>query len=324
MDERSIPANPDPSAGVVGTEETNNSSFMDLSAIGNLLEQQMGCSSITVTVSDQTGQRNPGGSMHPPGCGRFLGSRPPPYPSGLTPYQTPYVSPYATPFQTPSPSPLSSVHSSPVSGGGPVFGRIHPQGSKRNSKGGIDEELAMILESDPFLWQDPPANPPPPYPQRNPAVTGRPPQAPPSRTQLKQQLQRQQLEQQERRERERAALQQPSASCPPERMPIPASGMRIPVVSPLDPVDPVSVPAQVLTVRTRLENPTLYHVMESRKRQVREFLQQGSDHGQPDKDHYRPVAVPTSSSSAPPGGFIDSAAAQTAEPASIATNDAEV
>jgi len=39
-----------------------------------------------------------------------------------------------------------------------------------------------------------------------------------------------------------------------------------------------SVPSQVLRVETRLENPTLYHVMESQKRQVRRFLQQNPCH----------------------------------------------
>ena len=39
-----------------------------------------------------------------------------------------------------------------------------------------------------------------------------------------------------------------------------------------------SVPSQVLRVETRLENPTLYHVMESQKRQVRHFLQQNPCH----------------------------------------------
>jgi len=52
-----------------------------------------------------------------------------------------------------------------------------------------------------------------------------------------------------------------------------------------------TVPPQVLKVRTRLENPTLYHVVESRKRQVRQFLQ-----------HNLPESAGINS--APPGGFI--------------------
>lgn len=280
-------------------EETTN--FMDLSAIGCLLEQQAAMDSmdtnITVTMS------GPDGATSSSRLGNnyqstYLSPRqapPPPYPGGLTPYQTPYVSPYATPFQTPSPSPLSSVQSSPAASGN--VARINTKVP------GIDQELAMILESDPFIWEQQPDNNihrqvqeqkqlPPPYPHAD-RVTGRPPhpQSQPSRTQLKQQLQRQQLEQQERRERELVALQSAgrASSCPSEKM-------GIPIIQP----DPVSVPAQVLKVRTRLENPTLYHVIESRKRQVREFLQQ--EHGQqspPEERNFIPGA-----NSAPAGGFL--------------------
>lgn len=70
------------------------------------------------------------------------------------------------------------------------------------------------------------------------------------------------------------------------------------VISRIDPsssntslaVATATVPPQVLKVRTRLENPTLYHVVESRKRQVRQFLQ----HNLPESGF----------NSAPPGGFI--------------------
>lgn len=284
--------------------------FMDLSAIGCslLLEQQNGTSGVAksdsrirVTMSGQDARSGQVGTYQ---SSNYLSPRqapPPPYPCGLTPYQSPYVSPYATPFQTPSPSPLSSVQSSPAT-------------SVCRTKGpGIDEELAMILESEPFIWEQQPASsqamvygpPPPPYPLQSDRVTGRPPHprpslsVQPSRTLMKQQLQRHQLEQQERRERELIKLQsavRPS-SYPSEKMAIPI------IVSPQQPVvDPVTVPAQVLTVRTRLENPTLYHVIESRKRQVREFLQQGQQQGSSSLplDH-RPSATV---SSAPPGGFV--------------------
>lgn len=319
-------------------EELNDETkFMDLSAIGCslLLEQQnytcggaQSDTSITVTMSGPNAISGQGGIYQ---SGNYLSPRqapPPPYPGGLTPYHSPYVSPYATPFQTPSPSPLSSVQSSPGT-------------STCRTKGpGIDEELAMILESDPFIWEQQPGNiqsaiqetikqppPPPPYPLQPDRVTGRPPHprssptTQPSRTQLKQQLQRQQLEQQERRERELIKLHQSAgraASCPSEKLGIPiiVRPQQQPTV-----MEPVSVPAQVLTVRTRLENPTLYHVIESRKRQVREFLQQGhqqqaSNSLPPDQ---RSIAAV---SSAPPGGFV---IPLTQHPSSSAApNDAEV
>lgn len=312
---------------------------MDLSAIGCLLEQAGGNvssmdTSITVTgPADCMMTSRLTGNYHQ--VSTYLSPRqaaPPPYPAGLTPYQTPYVSPYTTPFQTPSPSPLSSVQSSPATSTGLV--------SRINTKGpGIDQELAMILESDPFIWEQQPGYqqqpghqqqqqqqqslPPPPYPRsmdhQLDRVTGRPPHArpsttQPSRTQLKQQLQRQQLEQQERREREMMSLHQSSgrsSSCPSEKMSIP-----IPSSHPIVPVDAsVSVPAQVLKVQTRLENPTLYHVMESRKRQVREFLQQEQNAGQSDPLDHRPLTATVSS--APAGGFVvtpsDVAGSSTAE-----------
>jgi hypothetical protein len=315
-------------------EELNDETkFMDLSAIGCslLLEQSTnyaaaaaagsggGCSqsdtSITVTMSGPNALSGQSGGIYHQSS-NYLSPRaqapPPPYPGGLTPYHSPYVSPYATPFQTPSPSPLSSVQSSPVT-------------STCRTKGpGIDEELAMILESDPFIWEQQSGNihqsaiqetmkQPPPYPLQPDRVTGRPPHprsspaVQPSRTQLKQQLQRQQLEQQERRERELIKLHQSNgraSSCPSVKMGIPIIVPLPPPPPPQPIVDPVSVPPQVLTVRTRLENPTLYHVIESRKRQVREFLQQG--HQQQTTTNSFPldqrplVAV----SSAPPGGFV--------------------
>ncbi|XP_046449469.1 protein eyes shut-like isoform X4 [Daphnia pulex] len=307
----------------VKAELNDETKFMDLSAIGCslLLEQpNYTCAggarsdtSITVTMSGPNAISGQGGIYQ---SSNYLSPRqapPPPYPGGLTPYQTPYhspyVSPYATPFQTPSPSPLSSVQSSPGTS------------TCHRTKGpGIDDELAMILESDPFIWEQQPGNiqsaiqetikqPPPPYPLQPDRVTGRPPHprssptTQPSRTQLKQQLQRQQLEQQERRERELIKLHQSAgraASCPSEKLGIP---IIVPPQQQPSVMEPVSVPPQVLTVRTRLENPTLYHVIESRKRQVREFLQQG--HQQQGSDScpmdQRPI---TAVNSAPPGGFV--------------------
>ena len=316
-----------------GEEET----FMDLSAIScSLMLEQQQQQQQTMTNSN-----------------RYLCPQqppPPPYPSGLvapTPYQTPYVSPYATPFHTPSPSPLSSVQSSPAnrtsvfSPNGPgIKGNLaQQQQQQQQQQPGIDSELAMILECDPFIWdqQHQPAQaPPPPYPQDR--VTGRPPhprqsQQQPSRTQLKQQLQRQQLEQQERREREKASTAATlhkscrASSCPSGNANPPISN-NIPIVPVIDASVVSSLPPQVLKVRTRLESnifrekyvifhlkfkfkisyfadPTLYHVMESRKRQVRQFLQDTMqlDHQQQQQLESLPSIHSSTANSAPAGGF---------------------
>ncbi|GIY85772.1 microphthalmia-associated transcription factor [Caerostris darwini] len=86
-----------------------------------------------------------------------------------------------------------------------------------------------------------------------------------SRTALKQQLMREQLQQQEARERGLAC------SAPSQT----SNAIRVPIYStPL----PVQVPKQVLMVKSKLENPTPYHMQESRQRQVREYLSH-SHHG---------------------------------------------
>ncbi|KAL2738989.1 microphthalmia-associated transcription factor isoform X4, partial [Vespula squamosa] len=88
---------------------------------------------------------------------------------------------------------------------------------------------------------------------------------PTSRTQLKLQLMREQLQEQERREAEfRQSLQQqrPAAAHPRPVPPPPLSTIG------------VDVPPQVLQVRTLLENPTRYHVVQKQKNQVRQYLQE--------------------------------------------------
>ncbi|XP_043281741.1 transcription factor E3 isoform X2 [Venturia canescens] len=109
------------------------------------------------------------------------------------------------------------------------------------------------------------------------AVVGRPPRAtrpqgcpptfktatPTSRTQLKLQLMREQLQEQERREAEfRQSLQQHRPAAAPPR-PVPPAPL---------PTIGVDVPPQVLQVRTLLENPTRYHVVQKQKNQVRQYL----------------------------------------------------
>lgn len=86
------------------------------------------------------------------------------------------------------------------------------------------------------------------------------PRPPVSRTNLKQQLQRHQAEQEERRIRE-------LVGSPPQ----PSSAICVPGIPDTIP-DNIQVPTQVLQVQSRLENPTRYHVEQSKRRQVKQYL----------------------------------------------------
>ncbi|XP_043508131.1 microphthalmia-associated transcription factor isoform X1 [Frieseomelitta varia] len=146
---------------------------------------------------------------------------------------------------------------------------------------GIDEDLRMILEMDPSIVDGMPTSSPKLHgnsrnnnghvafarPLRPTRPQGCPPTfktaTPTSRTQLKLQLMREQLQEQERREAEfRQNLQQQRPTAAPPR-PVPAA--------PLSSIG-VDVPPQVLQVRTPLENPTRYHVVQKQKNQVRQYL----------------------------------------------------
>jgi len=86
---------------------------------------------------------------------------------------------------------------------------------------------------------------------------------PSSRTNMKQLLWREQcMENERRRQRERetaASVQIPASSAQPE------AGVRF-----------QDIPTEVYKIETRLENPTKYHVLESQKRQVAEYLSESS------------------------------------------------
>ncbi|KAG0415980.1 hypothetical protein HPB47_006856 [Ixodes persulcatus] len=101
-----------------------------------------------------------------------------------------------------------------------------------------------------------------PPPQASAAMKGGRPPLPLSRTNLKQQLMRHQMEQEERRQRElQSAMGTPPAS----------SAICVPGIQERMPAE-ILVPTQVLQVESRLENPTRYHVEQSKKRQVKQFL----------------------------------------------------
>ncbi|XP_066962788.1 transcriptional regulator ovo isoform X3 [Macrobrachium rosenbergii] len=122
-------------------------------------------------------------------------------------------------------------------------------------------------------------------------VVGLPPPGPPSnvktmpttsRTQLKQQLMRQQLQQQQEARERDARMQQQNQMQQQQHQQHqqlqqhqqrmsqqPNGAITIPASVPPD------VPPQVLQVQTRLENPTYYHVIQSQRRQVRQFITSG-------------------------------------------------
>ncbi|XP_076676343.1 transcription factor Mitf isoform X2 [Andrena cerasifolii] len=197
---------------------------------------------------------------------------------------------------------------------------------------GIDEDLRMILEMDPSIVDGTTATKttkatasaatlPAVYPSggnghiafarslRATRPQGCPPTfktaTPTSRTQLKLQLMREQLQEQERREsefRQNLQLHRPPAA-PPRPVP-PAALSTI----------GVDVPPQVLQVRTLLENPTRYHVVQKQKNQVRQYLHESFRGGTIDTESESVLgknsveAVPTSTpmvvQSAPPGPAV--------------------
>ncbi|XP_014235244.1 microphthalmia-associated transcription factor isoform X2 [Trichogramma pretiosum] len=141
---------------------------------------------------------------------------------------------------------------------------------------GIDEDLQMILEMDPSIVDRVPPTAGSNHSKMamtTPRASTRPQGCPPtfktatptSRTQLKLQLMREQHQEQERREAElRQTLEQqrPQAAQPRS---VPPANTQLSTIG-------VDVPPQVLQVRTLLENPTRYHVVQKQKNQVRQYL----------------------------------------------------
>ncbi|XP_040180200.1 transcription factor E3 isoform X1 [Rana temporaria] len=87
-----------------------------------------------------------------------------------------------------------------------------------------------------------------------------------SRVLLRQQLMRAQAQEQERREQEQKATQLLS-----ERGNVPPATPAISVTQPTRST-PAQVPLEVLKVQTHLENPTKYHIQESQRQQVKQYL----------------------------------------------------
>ncbi|XP_046746111.1 transcription factor EC isoform X3 [Diprion similis] len=152
---------------------------------------------------------------------------------------------------------------------------------------GIDDDLRMILEMDPSIVDQPvlPTDGNSNAILRDTRPHGCPPTfktaTPTSRTQLRLQLMREQLQEQERREAEhQQRFSRPVAAAPRPVPPTPLSTIG------------VDVPPQVLQVRTLLENPTRYHVVQKQKNQVRQYLHESFRGGDADA-----TGMPTSQGS---------------------------
>lgn len=126
---------------------------------------------------------------------------------------------------------------------------------------------------------------------------------PVSRTNLKQQLQRHQAEQEERRLRELLGT--------PRQ---PSSAICVPGVPDTIP-DNIQVPTQVLQVQSRLENPTRYHVEQSKRRQVKQYLSGSQLLSRPQLQHV--------ASSAPNEAFSPDSPASLPRSGSAATSNSE-
>ncbi|CAM9455086.1 unnamed protein product [Lampetra planeri] len=93
-----------------------------------------------------------------------------------------------------------------------------------------------------------------------------------SRVQLRQELMREQLQEQERRELQQRRQQQhyqqhQQLQQQQQLQHHPAISMSLPARPPLPPV-----PMEVLKVQTHLENPTRYHIQQSQRQQLKQFL----------------------------------------------------
>lgn len=112
-----------------------------------------------------------------------------------------------------------------------------------------------------------------------------------SRTNFKQQLMREHMQLLEEREKKGCLQEKQCSTSAPS---LTSAAVRVPLqCSPQSP----NVPRQVLMVKTRLENPTPYHVKESQQRQVQQYLSQ-SHLGT--KAHTFPTSPPQVSNSLDP------------------------
>ncbi|XP_034540882.1 transcription factor EB isoform X3 [Notolabrus celidotus] len=95
-----------------------------------------------------------------------------------------------------------------------------------------------------------------------------------SRIGLRMQLMRDQLQQEEQRERQQLQLQQQQQNAALQYMQHRMAGppAPTPAISTPQHFQSMQVPVEILKVQTHLENPTDYHIRQSRKQQVKEYL----------------------------------------------------
>ncbi|GAB6033465.1 Transcription factor E3 [Chamberlinius hualienensis] len=151
-----------------------------------------------------------------------------------------------------------------------------------------------------------------------------------SRTNLKLSIQRERVQQEELREQNQrsSGLNEPIISA--KANPRTASAVAVPSASSGKAL-PQHLPKEVLTVHTRLENPTQYHVIAKQRKQVQEFLNINQDEepkrvaiaqSLPVTDSVNSIAGPFMSSSAPSPDSPNSVALSSS--AATSASDADV
>ncbi|XP_062299960.1 transcription factor EB isoform X1 [Scomber scombrus] len=93
-----------------------------------------------------------------------------------------------------------------------------------------------------------------------------------SRIGLRMQLMRDQLQQEEQRERQQQQQQQQNAALHYMQQRMAGPPASTPAISTPQHYQSMQVPVEVLKVQTHLENPTDYHIRQSRRQQVKEYL----------------------------------------------------
>ncbi|XP_076363075.1 transcription factor EC-like isoform X2 [Tachypleus tridentatus] len=128
-----------------------------------------------------------------------------------------------------------------------------------------------------------------------------------SRTNLKQQLMREQMQQIEQKEALAQHKTDTLSSLSTATIKVPVSTTTI----------GLSLPPQVLQVQTRLENPTKYHVIQSQRRQVRQYISSAHSNNRPQIHTLSPALnvescdpSPSSPASAPPSSSTATSASE--------------
>ncbi|KAM3911539.1 transcription factor E3 [Leptodactylus fuscus] len=124
----------------------------------------------------------------------------------------------------------------------------------------IDVETALEPSEEQFYQLKSQPIPPSQTPSQSPQSSFQTPSTMSSRILLRQQLMRAQAQEQERREQEQKPVQIAAPSTPAISV---SNGSR---------PTPAQVPLEVLKVQTHLENPTKYHIQQSQRQQVKQYL----------------------------------------------------